>query len=280
MRMDSAITGGQQTFIKGVETDTAITGTEFEWQFPQIEVDPTLKDVSGNSSTPFTSRISVLQPPGTGGTANCSWHFSKGAPGSLQMQSSPAAAAALGMNASTMTATTLSPVKSSLGAGQSGSNTIAASASPNVQTTSPQSSTMNCSHWNSIPAIPTSPASQAASHAYSTDCTGSFSNAQNTPVANLVFPQGHYFLMATVTPGNFSTSTLSQQHYTCSIGFGSGQSKTLIFSAEGNGPQQTTLMTLTVNGPATSAEVDCAAYQGVSASARTSIIAIEVGAMN
>ena len=285
LRSNSAITGGQTAIVKGVENDTPITGTEYEWQLPQIEVDPTLTDVSGNSSNSITIGIAPRQPSGSTGTANCSWHFIKGTPSSgvtVNPQTTPSASATpLAANISTMAPATLAPVKSNSSiAAQPSSTSIAASASPNVQTTTPQSSTMSCSHANSIPAIPNSPASVAASHAYSDICNGAFSGTQWTPVANLALPAGHYFLIATVDLQNFSTPTLSQQHFTCSIGFTLGQSKNLLASEEGNGPIQTTLMTLTVNGPATSAEVDCAAYPGISASAITNLIAIEVGAMN
>ncbi len=272
MRADGAISGGQQSFVKGAETDTAITGAEFEWQFPQIEVDSTLSDVSGSSSTPFTSRIAPMQPPNTSGIANCSWHFSKGTPASQQTSSSP----------NRTIGSTMAPlVKSTAIIGeQSSSNSVAANAPPNAQTTTPQSSTINCSHSNSIPAIPTSPASMAASHAYNTACLAPFSGSQLTPVASLAFIKGHYFLIAVVTAEQFSTSNLADQYYSCTLFLIDGQSKTPLSSGGGTGPAQATITSLTVNGAATGAEVDCAAYSGISASARTSIVAIEVGALN
>ena len=79
LRANGASTGLRQVTDAGVpQKPSSVSFVEFEWQFPQIEVESTRSDVSGTSSTPINSGIGPLQPPGSNGTANCSWHFSKG----------------------------------------------------------------------------------------------------------------------------------------------------------------------------------------------------------
>jgi len=280
LRVNAAVTGAKAVIVKGNETDVAISSTEFEWQFPQIQVDPTKTDVSDSSSIPITSAIGPMQPPGSGGTANCSWHFSKGAPGAiLTGVNSPQMGAPLNIAASSGAPTTAGTNLASMKATPVAA--IATSAAPTLQTATAQANALSCSHPYSIPAIPTSPSSVAASHAYNVDCLTPFTGTQWTPVAKLGFPQGHYVFMATVGIQNFSASnTIGSQQYSCRLAITYNQATTPVGSTSGTSAGQTAIVGLTINSPATGVEVDCATETGMTASAVTSVIATEVGALN
>src|SRR5437667_280167 len=80
LRANGAVNGVRRVSVPGIaQSPTPVSFVEFEWQFPQIEVEGTKSDVSGTSSTPITSGIGPMQPAGLGGTATCKWQFSKGA---------------------------------------------------------------------------------------------------------------------------------------------------------------------------------------------------------
>ena len=79
LRVNAAVAGMRQVMVAGVaQPSSPISGAEVEWQFPRIEVEALQTAVDGTSSTPITSSVGPMQPPGLPGVANCAWHFVKG----------------------------------------------------------------------------------------------------------------------------------------------------------------------------------------------------------
>lgn len=77
LRADGGVTGTQAVTVGGAQKTTPVSYSRMEWQFPIIETDASLSEVSGTSSNLVTQAIGPMQPPGLRGSATCQWQFSK-----------------------------------------------------------------------------------------------------------------------------------------------------------------------------------------------------------